>query len=73
MWSANVMAYSGMYTAHRKKKSHTQTSRTTASFDDGTFSPYLFSCKSFDDGRIVLLCKVFSIGKIQSGVEVSTL
>lgn len=23
MWSANVMAYSGMYTAQPKKKSHT--------------------------------------------------
>lgn len=73
------MAYSGMYTAQpKKKKSHTQTSRTTASFDDGPFSPYLFSCRvsiilSFYDGRIVLLCKVFSIGKIQSGVDVSTL
>lgn len=44
-------------TAQKKKKSHTQTCRTTASFDDGTFSPYLFSC------RVSIILRVLMMGE----------
>lgn len=40
-----------------EKKSHTLTCRTTASFDDGTFSPYLFSC------RVSIILRVLMMGE----------